>query len=176
MAFAISLWFDETTEAKIYKIWQDFHVNSIASAFHLGSYRPHITAAVCESLDINAFHDDLSQKLAGQASFDLQFSHLGLFLNEPPVLFFGVVHTKPMDLVRERILTSVATFGKGLGPYYHLDNWTPHCTLALTIDPFRLAEAIAICKAQALPEQMYVDRIGVIDATTETERFYIALD
>ena len=116
------------------------------------------------------------EQLGEQSPFGLEFSHIGLFLNDPLVLFFGVVTTRALQEVRRKTLASLSVFGEGLLPHFQIDHWTPHCTLAFSVEKAKLADAVSLCEIQTVPFNVTVNRIGIIDTPAEIELSYISLN
>lgn len=176
MTYVISLCFDEATEEIIKAVWEELHIEGISSKLHLGSYRPHVTLAVCESLDITAFKQYFAQAVAEQSPFSIQLSHIGFFQNNPLVLFYGVTVTKAIFSIRDELLTTISKCGEGLELFYNIDMWTPHCTLARDLDMSKLTHAISICEKYALPSKIIANRISVVDTLNELElvNFYFS--
>ena len=63
MAFAVSLWFDDETEQYVRECWRVLHEENISSIFE-GPYRPHVTLAVHDKLEVESFTSSLEELLS----------------------------------------------------------------------------------------------------------------
>ena len=79
MTYSIGVYFDETTEVEIRRIWQVLAECQIADYLHLSNNRPHLTLSIFEDLDLDKTSDILC-KLAGEFPIlEISFQSVGIF-------------------------------------------------------------------------------------------------
>ncbi len=175
MAFAISVWFTAEGETQVRTLWKALHDAGLSSYMHTGPYRPHITLAVCGQLDLKAFAPALCEAVRLVAPFSVECPSLGVFPNDPPVLFIGVA-VAPQLLELHRTAVVLATeYGADLDAYCMPDRWVPHCTLAPELAPGVVGDALTLCVDRGYPTSVVVDRIGIIDTPAEVEIEIVSL-
>jgi 2'-5' RNA ligase len=169
MAFAVSAWFDAALENRVRTIWRLLSESHLSSALHEGPYRPHITLGVYEELDRNAFSGALRRAIRSLRRPPVILSSLGVFNNDPPVIFLGV--TVSPDILDLHALVHRLFHAHGQGPraYFLPGRWNPHCTLAPAIEPTKLARAMAFLTEMKLPLVGSIERLGIIDTPAEVE-------
>ena len=176
MAYAISLWFDQADEEPIRAIWRQLHELRLSSFLSEGNFRPHITLAIYEELDVSGFVNALGTLTAGIVPFVITLPSIGVF-SAPPVslvtsanaVFLSVTPTKHLLELHSTIHRALAEFGRSSRPYYLPDRWNPHSTVAREVPSDRVPPIIEVCQNISLPISVRVDRIGVIDTPAEVE-------
>lgn len=176
MAYAISLWFSRADEERIRAIWQVLHEKQLTSFLWSGNFRPHVTLAIYEKLDVAGFAGALRMHLEKITRFEITLPALGLFCSPPGdvsvsgnAVFLSVTPTKGLLEFHATVHTLLAEFGESPRPYYLPDRWNPHSTLAREIASDQIPEVVAACQKFQLPIRPLVDRIGIIDTPAEIE-------
>jgi len=182
MSYAISLWFDDESEKKIRNIWKALSESNLSSVLWTGSYRPHITLAVCEELNLPLFKESLSELFKATESFQLTLPLIGCFTSLPgnlsssgSAVFLGVTPTNFLLNFHAEIHKQIGFFGKTPKKYYLPNIWNPHCTLAPGVLSENIPNVIKVVQKTDLPLVIKVTRIGVIDTPAEIELDYIKL-
>jgi 2'-5' RNA ligase len=165
MVYAIELFFDTATEAKVREAWQTLDAAQIVSPAAIGYPRPHITLAVYAQIDEAVCTERLAAFALATAPFALTLANLGLF---PPSQHETVVFAAPTVTVtllanHEHILHILAQATSGALPYYLPDAWIPHRTLTQHCPPDRVGETIAICRGLPLPLGCQITGIGIVE-------------
>ena len=170
MAIAISAWFDPLTEARVRDIWQALHERNLCSTLHVGPYRPHMTLGVYQQLDsLPALTLALRQLTEQTAGFDCRFSSLGLFVNERPVVFLAATASEALSSLHVQVHQVLARYGRNPVAHGLPNYWTPHCTLALSLERAKLTPVLDYLLALDLPIVGQINRLGIIETPTEVE-------
>ena len=163
MGYAVELYFDHHTEARIQQIRRALAKQGIAVMLdHLGD-RPHVSLAVLPSTDrevllplVQAFATDL-------LPFEIQLSAIGTFPTDENVLFLVPVPTLPL-LTAHRELHQRFTEAKLVTSSYYVPNtWVPHCSIEMNIPVPQLASAVEQCKLVFQPLKGQFQEIGVVE-------------
>jgi hypothetical protein len=94
----------------------------------------------------------------------LHAESLGVF---PPggTLFLGCVVNQRLLLEQRRVHDAIAPLAVGPWPFFELDGWVPHITLAWSMSPAELATAIPLV-LERLPIRGTFDHGAIEDGTT----------
>lgn len=170
MPHSISLWFDENTEGAIRDVWRDLADKEISSKFHDGPYRPHVTLSIYEDLDVEAFSGELREYAASKPKFPITFESLGAFTGSTGALFLVPRPTLRLLETQQDVTSLLADHGSGATePWYKPGDWTPHCTLAVDLEPSELSKAFDLCQGHKRPIEGVVNRVGIIKNPEEIE-------
>lgn len=172
MSYSVSLWFDPDAETQIRGVWQGLADAGIAVAVD-GSIRPHVTLAHSLNVDLEPFVTSLRRRLEAHPTFELTFPGLGLFVSD--VLYLSTVMTDALWALHRDVAGLISEHGAHSSPYYLPDRWTPHCTLALTLTPETMLEAVRACQAVPFPLTARVTRVGIIENPSEVELLALPL-
>jgi 2'-5' RNA ligase len=167
MLYAVSAWFDKTTEQRIRDIWQRFHEESIDSTFHLGPYRPHLTLALFTASKIQ----DVSKQLRTAhlpSNIQLQLSSIGFF-NEPSVIFLNPALSQDLYRLHSSVYSSLISLGVELPRYYTPERWTPHISLSSPLATKKFLKGIEVVQTVPLPLVTTINRLGIIEEAAQRE-------
>jgi 2'-5' RNA ligase len=165
VAHAIEMFFDDQADTEVRRLWQVLAgagLPSLATRTHR-RHRPHVSLAVCESLD-SADLTRLRAVLADRHPV-LELHVLGVFPGPDGVLFLGVPAT--MNLLALHAEAHEALAGQPVThwPYYLPGNWVPHCGLAQDLDSDGVAEAFRLLHGYR-PVTATVTSAGITDTST----------
>jgi 2'-5' RNA ligase len=178
MAFAVSLWFTSSDEQPVRDMWKAIHEFGISSFLWVGAFRPHVTLAVCEQLDVVRFRSELDTLLHDITPFEVRLSFLGCFFGPPEtvsvsgnVVFLGVTPSDLLLKLHLQVHQLLQQYDAEPRPYYLPHRWNPHCSVAREVTPSQVCEVLSVLQQFQLPIVATANRIGLIDTPTE-----IALD
>jgi 2'-5' RNA ligase len=172
MPHSISLWFDEGSESRIRNIWADIAASGVPSKYHHGPYRPHITLAVYNDLEVKDFSEALRDYSSNRPTFNLSFESLGAFPGSIGALYLPPKPTLRLLETQREVLNILSNFGSGVAsPHYKTDSWTPHCTLCVGVTAEDLNRAFELCQRSFEKIDAQVNRIGVIQNPEEIELY-----
>lgn len=160
MPFAIELYFDAASEAKLRALWNALVACGVRLERHNAS-RPHLSLAVCDELQIERTEALVNGLASTSEQFSLVFPALGIFPGAKHVLFLAPKVTPELLLLQRNFLSQFQSAANGLWEHYLPDRWNPHCTLAARIPRSRLANALAECQTLELPLECTVTEVGI---------------
>jgi 2'-5' RNA ligase len=165
MPHAVELYFDLPTDARIRQVWQALSGAGVCSAMLHAGYRPHVSLAVCEQLNVDSLTDDLTTLAKRLTPFPFMLSSVGFFPGAMGVVFFGVVVTDKLLKLHAEFHRILQKHAAGLSPYYFPDIWVPHCTLGFGIAANMTDSALEICRQQQLPIKGRFEEIGCAEVS-----------
>ncbi|PPT05192.1 hypothetical protein CKA32_006397 [Geitlerinema sp. FC II] len=162
--YSVELYFDETSSERIRRLWAQ--VRSLASGtpsrFHS---RPHVSLAVLEAGNVSELSTLVSTVAMREASFELQFSAVGVFPTNAGVVFLAPVVTEPLLKLHRRFHQQLENVGATSIEYYKPDRWVPHCTIAQHLKPHEIVNAIDIVRSSDLFDKVTVCEVGLVEAS-----------
>ncbi len=170
MPFAVEMYMDADSEAKIRRTWESLAEAGIKSSMLEAGYRPHVSLGVCEELDVNGLARELSSFAESISPFALTLSSVGLFPSSEGVIFLGVTPTERLLEVNHDFHQFFGKYAKAQREHYQTGKWVPHCTLAFDLSDGMLAEAIEVCRRMPLPIHSRIEEIGVAEVSPSSAR------
>lgn len=149
MAYSVSLWFDEDAEAQVRRIWREL-ADAGVETFTDGPIRPHVTLAHELEVEFDPFAKALAGRLEAHPIFELVFSGLGLFV-ESGILYLSTIMTDALWALHRDAFQLASAHGGCSSTHYLPDRWTPHCTLAVSLTPETMLNAVAACQKVPFP-------------------------
>jgi len=176
MPYALQLYFDPSTDAKVRKLWRRFAEAGIARHLVESANRPHLTLAVYDNLDVVTAERELLLFVPTLAPFPVIFTHVGVFTQPSPVVFLAPVVT--IDLLDLHQVTHERFVGFGTGPhqFYLPRRWIPHCTIALHVDRQTLPLSMEVIQEISLPMTGTVTELGIVRVSPTSPLSTVCLD
>lgn len=109
MPYAVELLFDPIADTRVRGLWEALTATGAPCVFKNGA-RPHITLAVCESVQIPAAFRLLDRFALKTPAFSVTLTSIGLFTGTAPVVFLA-------PKVTPELLSLHASFGSGILPH-----------------------------------------------------------
>lgn len=169
MPFAVIMLFDDATDHKVRAIWDALRQENIPVDFPEVGGSPHVSLALFDDIDREAFRERLQAFITHRKSFDICFSHVGTFGNQRGVIFLGPVPESELLDIHEAFHQTFDEFRPHFhspyrisSDYYLPDQWVPHCTLANSLSEDQVAQAIKIACRFELPISGRIEHIGLI--------------
>jgi len=176
MAYGVSLWFDRFSEDTIRSIWKALHEEGLSSFLWKGSFRPHVTLVIYETIDLVRLTAALNETLSQIAPFNLSFPSFGCFVGPPDevsvsenAVVLNVTPTMQLLDFHARVHQLLSEYGTSPRPYDLPGQWNPHSTVAREVKRNSIPEILHVCHRFILPINATVNRIGVIDTPAEVE-------
>lgn len=163
MPFAVHLFFDSTSERIIRSAWEELANSGISSSMHESAYRPHLSLALYDELNITASASRLKLFAEMFSPFALTISSLGFFPAGKAFVFLVPTVTQKLLDIHAYIHRLLEDMGKPSLSNHIPGYWFPHCTLALDVRPGLTAQAIEIGLAMPFPMYCQVEEIGVVE-------------
>lgn len=163
MPFAIELYFDEAADAAVRHIWQAIAAAGIRSPMLEAGYQPHISLAVYDNdaLDLAGLKQTLNSFVATLPPFFVDLANIGLFPTNEGVIFLGATVTQKLQQVHAGFHAAFIEFARDLRPYYQVNHWVPHCTLAYGFSCDEIATILPLCWQTPLPLHAQMCQIGI---------------
>lgn len=162
MPYAVVFYLDSQTSEPIQRIIKELAINHAAPYLHESSILPHITLAIYNDLDCRTCEEKIA-KLASQMNiFDLNFSYLGVFHSDNPVVFLGPTTTQELISIHQQVHETLQEIGTQTWELYQPGRWVPHCSLAVNFLPEMLEKVITTCMQITLPLTIPIAALGVI--------------
>ena len=166
MPFVAELYFDSSAEARIREAWNTLDEAGISDSMPKGGYRPHVSLAVCEPLEINPLAQELTTFAANVTPFRVSFPNIGIFSTSEGVVYLGATVTAQLLNVHTAFHEIFKKHAKAQREYYTVGQWVPHCTLAFGLSEDQIAEAVSVCRQVDLPVSTEVKEIGVVEVSS----------
>lgn len=163
MPFAIELYFDEVAEAAVRHIWQAIADAGFKSPMQDAGYRPHISLAVYDddALDLDGLQQTLKSFVGTLPPFFVDLSNIGIFPTNEGIIFLGATVTQTLQRIHADFHAAFAEFAGDLRPYYQVNHWVPHCTLAYGLSPDEIAAILLLGWQAPLPLRAQACQIGI---------------
>lgn len=165
MPFAVEMYMDGESEAKIRRIWQFLAEAGIKSAMFEAGYRPHVSLGVSEELDVEGLAKELSSFAKTISTFEMTLSSVGLFHSSESVIFLGVTPTQRLLDINGAFHQFSGKYAKAQRANYYAGSWVPHCTLAFGLSNDMISQAIEICSRESLPIRSRVEEVGIAEVS-----------
>ncbi|MEM7028490.1 MAG: 2'-5' RNA ligase family protein [Chloroflexota bacterium] len=151
MAYGVGLRFDETTEKQVIDVWRQLSALGVTTALSRDGYFPHVSMILSETLQVDAFINEISQALKAVAKIQLHFSSVSLFAQPDIVLYYGITPTTALLGLHTLSYEVYYKHATKLNQLYLPEAWVPHCGLAIRIDEEKLKASIDIARTIRLP-------------------------
>ncbi len=174
MSFAVEIYMDAESEAKVHRIWKSLAEAGIKSAMLEAGYRPHVSLGVCEELDVDGLAKELSSFAETISTFEMTLSSIGLFHSSENVIFLGVTPTQRLLDINGAFHRFFGKYAKAQRANYHVGSWVPHCTLAFGLPDDIVSKAIEICSRESLPIRSRVEEIGIAEVSPISAKVFCA--
>lgn len=130
MKYAVEMYFDKITEAKIMGLAQKVADSRLSTKFLEWKTKPHVTLAIFNDVNeqrcIALLREFAKDKIAIPAFLD----SVGMF-TDTKTIFLNPTMTKRMYQLQADLHEKLAEFDTSGWDWYLPDGWVPHCTVAL---------------------------------------------
>jgi 2'-5' RNA ligase len=161
MPYGVTLFIDKESEEAIRKIWSEISGLGISSFMIDNDVRPHITLAVYEELDVDAFLENFAGFANELSPISFSLSSIGTFLKPRGTVFLAPVVTHRLMNIHSRFHEYFHELEHSLSEYSLPGRWFPHFTLAGSIEEDTVSRVIDIGLKASLPEQSRIEEIGI---------------
>lgn len=130
MTYAIEMFFDDETTAKIMSIAQKIADNNLSTKFLEWKTRPHVTLAVFNDVDEEKCIELMNEFVKGRKVIPAFLSGVGMF-TDTKVVYLNPSMKKDMYNLHTDLYETFKDFDTKGWEWYQPDAWVPHCTIAL---------------------------------------------
>jgi len=131
MQYAIELYYDKSTEQKLFSLAQKVADEKLSTKFLEWKTRPHLTLACFNDVDetkcINIINDFASKHKVLPA----YIGSVGMF-NDTKTIFVSPVMNRSMYELQSELHDHMKDFDTSGWEWYCPNRWVPHCTIAMT--------------------------------------------
>jgi len=131
MQYAIELYYDKSTEQKLFSLAQKVADEKLSTKFLEWKTRPHLTLACFNDVDetkcINIINDFASKHKVLPA----YIGSVGMF-NDTKTIFVSPVMNRSMYELQSELHDHMKDFDTSGWEWYCPNRWVPHCTIAIT--------------------------------------------
>jgi 2''-5'' RNA ligase len=133
MQYAIELYYDKSTEQKLFRLAQKVADEKLSTKFLEWKTRPHLTLACFNDVDeakcINIINDFASKHKVLPA----YIGSVGMF-NDTKTIFVSPIMNRSMYELQSELHDHMKDFDMSGWEWYCPNRWVPHCTIAMTHD------------------------------------------
>lgn len=162
MGFAVEVYFDQQTERRIRRLWQELADRNVCSVLPAIGSRPHLSLAVYDHVDPEEVRPALAELAALQAPLQVDLTSVGTFPGAECVVFVAPDATPELLDLHRRVCARLAEFGLRTHEYYRPGRWVPHCTIAMELEPAQVPRALEICRASDVCGPSSIVEIGLV--------------
>jgi 2'-5' RNA ligase len=163
MPCATTLYFDLETDAAIRRLWQAIEDAGFPSAMLNLEFRPHLTLAVCETMDLDTLRGELPRLVAATHPLAVTFHSLGAFTVKEGVVYLGVTVTRDLLDLHDQLWKLLTANSTGNSSYYLPGIWVPHVTLGYGLPQEQVGSVINLLLKSPLPVIGMVTELVVTD-------------
>lgn len=174
MAYAVEMFFDRPSDSRIRAVWNEVAVIA-TPLMPRSSVRPHVSLAVCESVDVPAARQFLDRFASSTPSFPISLSAFGMFPGAEGVAFLAPKVTSDLLALHASFFTEFSALANGCWEHYSPAQWVPHCTLAANLLPQQIAPVLEICRAIPLPLACTVSGVCLVECRPSQELYATSL-
>lgn len=176
MAYAVSVFFDEETDAAVRVLWRSIEAAGLSSFLAQGPFHPHLTLSVVPALDLRSFRESLTKIAAEQTSFPVALASIGIFPGNEGVVFLAATMTTALLHLHQQVNDLLKQHELYPAIYYLPDHWNPHCSVARTLSIEQVPATVALCQKN-IPDTLkgHITHIGIVETPSEVELCRIPL-
>ncbi len=144
MDYALIACFEPQGDYKVRRLMRLLAENNVNDLYESLGFRPHITLTEFSTDDFWGVQTRIQSIASRLKPVDVRFSSLGIFPGQAGV--FHLIPTVNDDLLQlQRTLRqTIAPSCQDFAPLYEEQEWVPHCTLVLEMDPLELPRAYQV--------------------------------
>ena len=161
MNYAIELVFDEDSQKIINEIRSTLENNGVHDeAVKLN----HVSIGDYKTDDLEGLKNKVVEFAKTIKPFELNLVSVGTFMTKENVIFLEPVMTEELLDVHKRFIDFMQDFNGELNPYYDINKWMPHCTIAIRLTDEELFKGIELLKEIIkLPIKVKIEKIDLIN-------------
>lgn len=156
MAFAINVRSDNDSSNGIRSLWERCGTLEASPSMSAMQYPPHITLAVYDEIDLTDLYSGFDAALQNLGRMTIRFESLGYFEAPNAIVIWAA------PVVPEEFSAAHASIHSNINvdlcrKNYRPGFWTPHCSLATSIDLAKKKDALAVVDQSIDPVEVTFD-------------------
>lgn len=175
MGFAVELYFDPQTEARVRGLWQTLASQGVNSYQIDVGARPHISLAVFTDLDPERLRADMEDFGRVTPRLSVELASVGSFATAEGVVYIAPAATPLLLETHRHYHARLTALQVQPIDYYLPGRWKPHCTVGTHLPSDKMADALRICRESCIFGPARFEEIGLIQfqgPTARTEFLY----
>jgi 2'-5' RNA ligase superfamily protein len=164
--FAIEMLLDSVADARVRQLWRRIAERGLPSPLLALGHSPHVSLAVADGLDVEAFLPELRVLLAREPAPRTALASAATFGTREGVIYLGAVATRALLDFHARFFPAFERAAGKAWPYYRPDAWVPHCTVTSGLAPAQVGDALALCADAGLPIPVTLEGVAVVENPT----------
>lgn len=133
MQYAVELYYDITTEKRLFDMAQKVADEKISTKFLAYKTRPHLTLACFHDVDEESCIKKLKEFAKSHRIMPAHISSIGMF-KDTKTIFVSPIMNSDMYRFQRELFDKLKDYDTKGYEWYLPDRWVPHCTLALTAE------------------------------------------
>lgn len=162
--YAAVIKLDTISSRIVSECWQELARGNIGRYMIDNDYQPHVTLGVCDKLDNQKCFIGFKDFAGAREPFTITLSSFGFFIGEESALFLGVTPTKQLIDLHAEFHDTFCRHAEHVNPYFSPENWVPHCSLAVKMSEFQVAQGVEVIRSIKLPIKSVATEIAIIEA------------
>lgn len=162
MDYAVTLYFDEKSEALLLGIMEDLCRAGVNRYLLDLGVRPHITLAYWNEPKEIDVTDEIKRFAQAAKGADVLFSSIGIFPANPKVVYLSPVKDEGLIQLHQGLYEELDGKIKNFSQNYTPDHWVPHCTLATKLTEAEVLKSVNILLKVKFPVKARIERIELI--------------
>jgi 2'-5' RNA ligase len=163
MGFAVEANLDPGAAARVRALWDDLARRGITSEMPEMGADPHVSLAVFDEVDPKALGPVLDSFARGREPLELRLASVGSFPTAEGVVYLAPVVTPALLEWHADLDRRLERLGARAWDYYRPGSWVPHCTVALSLDPDGVAEAVRVTRESGVFGPAALDEIALVE-------------
>lgn len=163
MGFAVELYFDPATEARLTALCTAVSQTCGGVDLLALGVRPHISLAVMGDLEVNRLRGPLHAFAEAEPPLPVSLGAVGAFPSTEGVVYIAPVVTRELLDLHARFHRRLGELGLVSGAYYRPGHWIPHCTVGLELPPDQVSTAVDVCLRDTAFGKGHLTQIGLIE-------------
>lgn len=162
MEYAVLLYFDNATDRRLQILIDDLVASGVNDHYRELKMRPHLTLAVISVDDDRELKEFIADQANKLEPLPVKLASVGMFPTDAGVVFLSPVVNEPLLQMHRQINEKLEQLSGSFSSLYREENWVPHCTLALDLQPDEVKSAYKVLKNNFQPFAALAVEIGLI--------------
>lgn len=163
MGFAVQMYFDRQTEARLRDLWEALARAGVNSHMIDVGARPHVSLAIFPRVGIDSLRPAMEDFARRTPPLAVRLTSVGSFPGQEGVVFLSPLASDGLLGTHRRYHECLARLDAQPDPRYLPGLWVPHCTVAVHAGPHEVAEAVRICLASDVFGPGRFEQIGLVE-------------
>jgi 2'-5' RNA ligase len=161
LAFSVLLTLDAPSDAAVNALAGELLGSNVGAGIVWS--RPHISLAISETLDVEAFLPELREIASAYTPQRCAMSSLGFFPGAKRVCFLAPIVTQSLIDLHRAVDERFARHATRVDGNYRPPKWVPHCTLAMGLDSEAMGPVLDAYARLAMPLEGRFEQLELVE-------------